>query len=499
MKRLFPVIFSCLIAGHCFAGSATWSNSPVSGDWNTAANWTPATVPNGPNDVATFGVSSTVDVSIPSSIEVNSIAFTPGASAFIITLIPPTALTISGTGIPNDSGVSQNFVAYGSEEGSDIIQFTGSAIAGSGVVLTNNAGPVYQSFGKTYFYDTSSAGNALLINNGGYSGGHTSFFDTSTAAEATIIANGSDQYGGGISFGQTASSANARLIANGGVAYGGDISGFLDANTTRIETHDNGALRTPYNFDPQVGSIEGDGIIILAISYTLTVGNDLSTTFSGVIEDDPVPPIVKKSSVDRGIGRNPGGNVRKTGSGTLTLSGGSSTYTGGTVVKHGGLIVSNTTGSATGRGKVTVEEGTLGGGGKIAGPTTIGTDSGVGGFLEPGKGANNPTALTIKNTLTFKGNSTYIWKLNTNRGKADNVIATGVTIETGAQFSFNTVANKKLTIGKVFTAISNRSANPISGTFANLADGSTVTVGVNNFQASYSGGDGNDLTLTVVE
>ena len=35
-------------------------------------------------------------------------------------------------------------------------------------------------------------------------------------------------------------------------------------------------------------------------------------------------------------------------------------------------------------------------------------------------------------------------------------------------------------------------------TFSNLADGSTVTLGINKLQVSYSGGDGNDLTLTVV-
>jgi hypothetical protein len=47
------------------------------------------------------------------------------------------------------------------------------------------------------------------------------------------------------------------------------------------------------------------------------------------------------------------------------------------------------------------------------------------------------------------------------------------------------------------TVISNTSANPISGTFSNLADGAIITVGGTNFQ-SYEGGDGNDLTLTVV-
>jgi hypothetical protein len=46
--------------------------------------------------------------------------------------------------------------------------------------------------------------------------------------------------------------------------------------------------------------------------------------------------------------------------------------------------------------------------------------------------------------------------------------------------------------------IDNPSGTPIAGTFANLADGSTLTVNGNTFQASYEGGDGNDLTLTVV-
>lgn len=45
---------------------------------------------------------------------------------------------------------------------------------------------------------------------------------------------------------------------------------------------------------------------------------------------------------------------------------------------------------------------------------------------------------------------------------------------------------------------SGTAATPISGVFANLADGSTITAGSNTLQVSYEGGDGNDLTLTVV-
>jgi fibronectin-binding autotransporter adhesin len=46
--------------------------------------------------------------------------------------------------------------------------------------------------------------------------------------------------------------------------------------------------------------------------------------------------------------------------------------------------------------------------------------------------------------------------------------------------------------------IKNTAATPISGTFSNLPDGAIVDVNGNNLKASYSGGDGNDLTLTVV-
>jgi hypothetical protein len=162
------------------------------------------------------------------------------------------------------------------------------------------------------------------------------------------------------------------------------------------------------------------------------------------------------------------------------------------------LQVSNNTGSGTGTGAVNVNAGTLGGKGSIAGATTIGTGSGGGAFLAPSVGANSLAKLTIQGALTFKADGAYNYKLDTKRARADQAIANGATIESGAQFNFTPVANKRLTAGTVFTPISNTSANPITGTFVNLPDGSTFTAGRNRYQASYSGGDGNDLTLTVV-
>jgi hypothetical protein len=59
MSTKLLTILSLTLALHAYAGSATWLSSPLSSDWNTAANWMPNTVPNGPADVASFDVSNT--------------------------------------------------------------------------------------------------------------------------------------------------------------------------------------------------------------------------------------------------------------------------------------------------------------------------------------------------------------------------------------------------------------------------------------------------------
>src|SRR5438270_8091791 len=115
------------------AGSATWDFNPGSGDWNTAANWTPMTVPNGASDTANLALSNTTNVSISAKTKVNGIKFTSAASAYIITASPNLALTLSGTGITNDSGTTQTFVTQdvnGAANGGRIF-FTNSATAGS--------------------------------------------------------------------------------------------------------------------------------------------------------------------------------------------------------------------------------------------------------------------------------------------------------------------------------------------------------------------------------
>ena len=104
-----------------YGGSATWSMNPTSHDWNTAANWTPPTVPEHAHDVATFGISSQTSVLVTETIELDKIVFDASASAFTITsaaLPKPFAnVNMIGAGIINYSGINQTFVAQGSENG----------------------------------------------------------------------------------------------------------------------------------------------------------------------------------------------------------------------------------------------------------------------------------------------------------------------------------------------------------------------------------------------
>jgi hypothetical protein len=52
MKTLIVAAIRCsllfLVPSATYAISARWDLDPISGDWNTAANWTPMGIPNGP-------------------------------------------------------------------------------------------------------------------------------------------------------------------------------------------------------------------------------------------------------------------------------------------------------------------------------------------------------------------------------------------------------------------------------------------------------------------
>ncbi len=190
-------------------------------------------------------------------------------------------LTVSGTGVLNLQGFTETVLAV-NMSGSDLgpIGSSGTLIANafnieSGIVRVRFAGPG----GLT---KANAALNAVV-----FSSGHS-------YAGSTIVSGGT-------------------LSINAADAL-------PDASPVSVRSP--GILQF-VNFPDTVGSIEGDGTIGL-LSSTLSVGaNNASTTFSGIIADQP-------ASI---------GHLTKVGTGTLTLSG-PNTYRGTTTLNAGVLRLS---------------------------------------------------------------------------------------------------------------------------------------------------------------
>lgn len=259
------------------------------------------------------------------------------------------------------------------------IRFDGAGTSAGTATITNSGSstlPAVQN-STTIFDTTSTAGNASIIN---ISDGRTQFLASSSAGSATITNN----VGGGTFFEDTSTAASARLITIG--------TGFVDFSRSTAAAN-------------TAGSIEGSGELRLG-SIDFTVGsNNLSTTYSGVIQDG-------------GTNGGTGASLTKTGTGTLTLSG-INTYTGGTTVNQGTLSVNGTIGAVD-----VMSGGTLGGIGTV-GNTIVAS----GATIAPG---NSIGTLNVAGDITLAAGSIYSVEL-AGSGASDLIAASGVaTLQGGS-------------------------------------------------------------------
>ena len=90
-------------------------------------------------------------------------------------------------------------------------------------------------------------------------------------------------------------------------------------------------------------------------------------------------------------------------------------------------------------------------------------------FSSPGLDGENPAALFLQRTLTFRSLAAYKVTLDSTTATADEVIANGVTIGRARLAFIQDIGTDMIPVGTVFIIISNTSTSPIAGTFGNLA------------------------------
>lgn len=378
-SRTFLVIAASLLTRISHAQTTlTWSGTD--GVMNTAANWSPATVPLGTaQDQMLFNGSSTV----------NNLAFpggtfsgNPGLGGLTVAAAQASALTITNSGAAASVFRLASNSSMNIESGAGAVTF-----GGTGATFFINLGNVAASV-NTFTNNSSNlatiSSNVSLNATGGGSGSQAAFGGTGDWAMAgnftSSVSRGVLKNGTGrLTLSNTANAFAGGLTINGGIVRLGASEVITNSQTAAVNA---AGILDLNGFNETINGITGTGIIQNegAGTSTLTVGASNGTaTFGGTL----------RNNSGAGIGIVA---LTKTGTGTLTLSG-ASTHTGLTTISGGTLAFAGNL-----PGAVTVQSGgTLNGEGSIGG--NISFDGGSGLLID----ATTAGALQAAGNLSLTG------------------------------------------------------------------------------------------------
>jgi len=408
-----------------------------------------------PTATAFFGVSSTPNLSFSApSTTTGGWTFNAGASDYIFT--NANSLTFNGF---NGAGIVING-GSATITNNNVLRFVDASTAGS-VTINNSRGVNINDVKTVTFTDISTAGSATINNNSTVSfrlnstaGSATinnndtlNFVESSTAGSATITNNLRVNFVGTSTAG-SATITNNRFLVFASSSTGGTAR-LINGAAATIDLRLIGLGNAPgASTGMTAGSIEGGGSILLGSINLAVGGNNLSTEFSGVLQDGGF------------VGT---GSLSKTGTGTLTLSG-INTYTGATTVNAGALIVNGSIVSSSG---LTVNAGGTVGGNGILPSTTVN-----GGTLAPG---NSIGTLTINGNLVLTSAAAYIVEVSPTQADRTNVTAAatlGGTVQ--AVFAAGSYVSRSHTILSAAGGLSGTTFNAL--TTSNLPTGFTASL-----------------------
>jgi fibronectin-binding autotransporter adhesin len=408
-------------------------------------------------NVAGALTSSSVSLAYATNITVAG-TFTTGA----LSITPAATTAISGVGTINaasftlgNAGSILNFGASGAA-----LSDTGSFIAANGYTNTFNqtAGTVTLSTSSANALTLASGSNAKGTYNlsGGTLNALNAALDLTTGTSSTITGTLSISGGTanvlGLNYAQSTATTGTLTLTAGAINIG--AGGLVNSGTTENTNLGAGT----------VGAFGGNWSSSLAMSLTSASTGVTFNTLDSV--DGVTPRTITLSGALSGVGA-----LVKTGAGTLVLSAAASNYSGGTVINGGTLVASNSTGSATGTGNVTVNStGMLAGTGFITPGASNSVTVAAGGTIR-GDVTGGFGTLTIGNNTSITGAP----------GTTGGIILTEVTDSgsTGTTLSGNSLI--KLTAGALnlgVTANANLININVLNTAGDMVAGATYTINV---------------------
>ncbi len=327
----------------------------------------------------------------------------------------------------------------------------------------------------------------------------------------TQIFTGANTYTGG-----STTSAGATLqIGDGGTtgSVGGSITNY---GTVIFNRSDDvtvaGSITGPGAFEhiggaklilTSVGN-SGSGTVRIANNGTLQFGDGSGTWLAnagGTITIEAGSKLISKSSSQFWGGKLAGvGDFFKEGSGRIILTGDSSAFNGSTFVNSGALYVGRL-GVGKLSGSVDVDTGgRLGGSGTIIGDVLVkaGSTHAVGDIFESSKAGD-----TLVHTQTINGNyvNNGILEIEASPTSADKLTVNGTVNISGATLNLSLTPNNSanpgpwLPLNGPHILIANDGSEAVTGAFASV--GNLNNLLFLNHLINYTGGDGNDVTLTL--
>jgi autotransporter-associated beta strand protein len=428
--RIFATLISAAVVSMMVADiqAETWNQTAAGTtyNWQTATNWTPNTVPNAADAVAslTNNIAGAQTISLNGTVTLGTLNIGDSTAPYF------------GFTLQNAAGGSLTFDVA---SGSAAINKTGS-----GTTTTDTISATISL--KTNLNVTNSSSSRLTIS--GAIGDNSSGKSITIASGITDLNNASNSFTGGVNInggsllyagslanaGSNSALGNSGTIALGSVATTG-LLGFssLSANSTTDRTVD-------------LAGTTGGGLILSSAPYAVKFTGNFTASGAGnktltlrgsnTGANEVSGAIVDNSSTNKT-------SISKTEAGTWILSGPSS-YTGGVSVGAGTLsftsVADTNTSSALGAA------GTI----KIGSTTTSGT-------------------LNYTGTGTSSSNRT-VDLAGTTGGATINANGSG-TLKFTSNFTASGAGNKTLTLGG-----NNTGANEISGAIVNSSGGNTTSV-----------------------